>query len=226
MAETLSDSERPGAAQWVPETGGMRALRAAAPDCRGCELHADATQVVFSKGPVSARVMLIGEQPGDQEDRQGEPFVGPAGQLLDKALADAGIEPHSVYVTNAVKHFRFTPTPKRRLHRTPDLVHLEACRPWLLAELRIVDPEVIVCLGATAVRAVLGTAYRVMRDRGQLLTWQGLLADEPAGRKSPWAVITVHPSAVLRADDRDVAYGGLVTDLRVAAEALMTGSVR
>ncbi len=224
MSAADTDPQRPGAERWVPETGGMRALRAAAPDCRGCELYADATQVVFSKGPVSARIVLVGEQPGDQEDLQGEPFVGPAGRLLDKALADAGIDAASVYVTNAVKHFRFTPTPKRRMHRTPDLAHLEACRPWLVAELRIVDPEVLVCLGATAVRAVLGPSYRVMRDRGQLITWQGMLADEPVGRKSSWAVITVHPSAVLRADDRDQAYAALVADLRVAAEALVTGS--
>lgn len=221
MAETAVD--RPGAEQWVPKGGGIPGLRKRAHECRGCELWEPATQVVFSKGSPLARVVLVGEQPGDQEDRQGEPFVGPAGRLLDKALEEVGIDPADTYVTNAVKHFRFTPTAKRRLHRTPDLAHLVACRPWLSAELQIVDPEVLVCLGATAVRAVLGPSVKVTRDRGQLMPWNGMLGDEPAMRHSAWSLVTIHPSAVLRADDRDKAYAGLVSDLAVVADAL-TGS--
>jgi uracil-DNA glycosylase len=213
--------ERPGADAWVPAGGGIPALRKAAHDCRGCELWEPATQVVFSKGSPLARVVLVGEQPGDQEDRQGEPFVGPAGRLLDKALAEVGIDSADTYVTNAVKHFRFTPTAKRRLHRTPDLVHLVACRPWLSAELEIVDPEVLVCLGATAIRAVLGPSIKVTRDRGQLMPWSGGLGDEPATRRAAWSLVTIHPSAVLRADDRDKAYEGLVADLAVVAGALV-----
>jgi DNA polymerase len=216
--------DRPGAQQWVPEGGGITALSRAAHDCRGCELWEPATQVVFSKGSPLARVVLVGEQPGDQEDRKGEPFVGPAGKLLDRALGEAGIDPADAYVTNAVKHFRFTPTPNRRLHKTPDLVHLVACRPWLTAELAVVDPEVLVCLGATAVRAVLGPSVKVTRDRGQLRPWEGLLGDEPARRRSAWSLVTIHPSAVLRADDRDAAFAGLVADLRVAADALVAPS--
>ena len=221
---SVTSPERPGAQQWVPEGGGIAALRTAALDCRGCELWEPAAQVVFSKGSPLARVALVGEQPGDQEDRQGQPFVGPAGKLLDRALDDAGIQPADVYITNAVKHFRFTPTPQRRLHQTPELAHLVACRPWLAAELAVVDPEVLVCLGATAVRAVLGPSVKVMRDRGQLRPWEGTLADEPARRRSAWALVTVHPSAVLRADDRDTAYASLVNDLSVAAGALVAGS--
>jgi len=213
--------ERPGAEHWVPKGGGIPALHKAAHECRGCELWEPATQVVFSKGSPLARVVLVGEQPGDQEDRQGEPFVGPAGRLLDKALAEAGVDPADTNITNAVKHFRFTHTAKRRLHRTPDLAHLVACRPWLTAELQIVDPEVLVCLGATAVRAVLGTSVKVTRDRGQLMPWNGMLGDEPAMRHAAWSLVTIHPSAVLRADDRDKAYAGLVSDLAVVADALV-----
>ena len=211
--------ERPGAARWVPAGGGLPALRSASAACRGCELYGPATQTVFSKGSALARVVLVGEQPGDQEDRQGAPFVGPAGRLLDRALADAGIDPADCYVTNAVKHFRFTPTPKRRLHQTPDVAHVEACRPWLEAELAVLDPVVLVCLGATAVRALLGPSVRVTRDRGRLLTrYAG--AGEPAARRTVWTLVTVHPSAVLRADDEATAYAALVADLRAVAGAL------
>ena len=159
--------------------------------------------------------MLVGEQPGDQEDRQGAPFVGPAGRLLVKAVDEAGIPRDVIYRTNAVKHFRVTQAGpgKRRIHQTPELRHITACRPWLVEELRVVDPEVVVCLGATAVRALLGPSVRVMRDRGELLTRETSL-----GAKT--FLVTVHPSAVLRADDQDAAYAGLVADLRIAAAAL------
>jgi DNA polymerase len=214
--------ERPGAQQWVPPGADLSALARAAQDCRGCELYADATQTVFGDGSPTARVVLVGEQPGDQEDRQGAPFVGPAGKLLDRALDDAGIDRNEAYVTNAVKHFRFARQGGggRRLHKTPDQVHITACRPWLAAELAILDPEVVVCLGATAGRALLGPDFRVTKQRGLLLprpAWES----EDASRKAGYVVATVHPSAVLRADDRDDAYAGLVADLKVAAEALV-----
>jgi DNA polymerase len=203
------------AQDFVPESGGLAGLRTAAAGCRACELWEQATQTVFSAGPADARLVLVGEQPGDQEDKQGAPFVGPAGRLLVKAVDEAGIPRDAVYRTNAVKHFRFTQAGpgKRRIHQTPELRHITACRPWLVEELRVVDPEVVVCLGATAVRALLGPSVRVMRDRGELMTRETSL-----GAKT--FLVTVHPSAVLRADDQDTAYAALVADLRVAAAAL------
>jgi uracil-DNA glycosylase family protein len=206
-------SERPGAQEWVPQDADVEALRAAAPACRGCELWEPATQVVFSAGDPHARVVLVGEQPGDSEDRQGIPFVGPAGRLLQRALDEAGVDRGSVYVTNAVKHFRFTTRGKRRIHQTPEMAHIKACRPWLTAELRAVQPDVVVCLGATAVKALLGPDVRVLRDRGRPMvreTSQGPCT----------FVVTVHPSSVLRGpeDQREQAYGALVADLRVVAE--------
>jgi DNA polymerase len=200
---------------FVPDTSSLDTLRKAAADCRGCELWENATQTVFSAGAKKARVALVGEQPGDVEDQQGQPFVGPAGRLLVKAVDDAGIPREITYRTNAVKHFRFTQAApgKRRIHQTPELRHITACKPWLSAELRILEPEVVVCLGATAVRSLLGTSVKVLRDRGTVLereTSVGAIA----------FVVTVHPSAVLRADDRESAYGGLVDDLRVAAGRL------
>jgi len=213
--------ERPGAQGFVPAGAGLDGLRHAAAGCQGCELYRDATQTVFSKGGATARVALVGEQPGDVEDRRGAPFVGPAGQLLDRALDEAGIDRGQTYVTNAVKHFRFrTEGPRnRRIHQTPDAVHVDACKPWLLAELAIVDPEVVVLLGATAGRALLGPSFRVTRERGRLIPRAGRL-DEPAAVQNGWFLATLHPSAILRADDQDVAYAGLVADLRVAAAAL------
>jgi DNA polymerase len=213
--------ERPGAQQWVPPGTDLAGLAAAAHTCQGCELYADATQTVFGAGSPTARVVLVGEQPGDQEDRQGAPFVGPAGRLLDRALEEAGIDRSQAYITNAVKHFRFTRAAggSRRLHKTPDQAHITACRPWLAAELAILDPEVVVCLGATAGRALLGPDFRVTKQRGLLLprpAWES----EDASRKAGYVVATVHPSAVLRADDREQAYAGLVADLGVAAKAL------
>ncbi len=203
------------AADFVPAGAGITRLREAAQGCRGCELWENATQTVFSAGPTTARVVLVGEQPGDQEDRQGQPFVGPAGRLLVKAVDEAGIDRAVTYRTNAVKHFRFTQAGpgKRRIHQTPDMSHITACRPWLVEELRLVDPEVIVCLGATATKALLGSAVRVTKDRGALME-----RDTTVGPRQ--FLVTIHPSAVLRADDRDAAYDGLVADLKVAASVL------
>jgi uracil-DNA glycosylase len=209
-----------GADKYVPPGAGLDGLRRAAADCRGCDLFEHATQTVFSSGSSAARVVLIGEQPGDQEDRQGAPFVGPAGRLLDTALEDAGIDRGDAYVTNAVKHFRFSQSGsgKRRIHRTPDAEQIAACRPWLSAELRIIDPDVIVLLGATAAKSLLGSSFRVTRQRGQLITRTPL--DHEAARQNAFYVATVHPSAVLRAENRDSAYAGLVADLKVAADVL------
>jgi len=205
-----------GSAGLVPSGAGLAALRSAAGTCSGCELAGPATQTVFSAGSATARVAFVGEQPGDVEDQRGLPFVGPAGQLLDRALAELGVDRSSCYVTNAVKHFRFTQDApgKRRIHQTPDAVHVEACKPWLLAELAVVDPEVVVLLGATAGRALLGPTFRVTRDRGRLLP-RTARPDEPAAWKGGWLLATLHPSAILRADDREAAYEGFLADLRV-----------
>src|SRR3954466_2381301 len=211
------DAASPGgartAAPFVPPTTSVRTLSAAAHECRGCDLYKTATQVVFGAGPKSARVMFVGEQPGDQEDRQGEPFVGPAGALLDKALADAGIPREQVYVTNAVKHFKWEPRGKRRIHKKPRVSEVKACRPWLEAELRAVTPTVLVCLGATAAQSVLGSQFKLMAQRGQVLS-------SPLAEK---VIATIHPSAVLRAPDsegRRAAYEMLVADFKVVANAL------
>ncbi|MFF4785260.1 UdgX family uracil-DNA binding protein [Streptomyces griseorubiginosus] len=200
---------------FVPERGGLDALRRAAAGCHGCPLHRYATQTVFGTGDPHARVMLVGEQPGDQEDRQGKPFVGPAGKLLDRALAEAGVDPAEAYVTNAVKHFKFTQAEprKRRIHKAPSLREMTACGPWLARELELVEPELIVVLGATAGKALLGSSFRVTQVRGTVLE------EEIHGRPER-LVPTVHPSAVLRAEDREAAYRGLVADLEVAARAL------
>ncbi len=201
------------AAPFVPESTNVRVLNAAAHECRGCDLYKTATQVVFGAGPKKARVMFVGEQPGDQEDRQGQPFVGPAGALLDKALDDAGIPRDEVYVTNAVKHFKWEPRGKRRIHKKPRASEIKACRPWLEAELRAVKPAVLVCLGATAAQSVFGSQFKLMQQRGQVLP----------STLAPQAVATIHPSAVLRAPDsegRREAYEMLVADLRVVARAL------
>ncbi|EPH45684.1 UdgX family uracil-DNA binding protein [Streptomyces aurantiacus] len=219
-----------GALPYVPARGGLPALRRAAADCRGCPLYADATQTVFGAGPARARLMLVGEQPGDQEDRAGEPFVGPAGRLLRSALGEAGIEDEQAYFTNAVKHFKFAPVTegrKRRIHKAPSLGELTACRPWLAAEIKRVDPELVVALGATAGKSLLGSSFKVTESRGALLSLTPgadlpLTAEEKHdsdddGRR---LLATVHPSAVLRAKDRDEAFAGLVSDLRVASRYL------
>lgn len=217
MPQSTGSVERPGAQQWVPDGADVEQLRQAAPSCRGCELWLGASQVVFSAGNPKGRVALVGEQPGDEEDRRGLPFVGPAGRLLQKAVDEAGIDRAQTYVTNSVKHFRFRQDGpgKRRIHQTPDLAHLEACKPWLAAELRAVDPELVICLGATAVRQLLGTQVKVMRDRGTLVQRETSLGPRTF-------LVTVHPSSVLRSDDRDAAYAALVADLRVGA-ALLKG---
>ena len=214
-AVTVERIERPGAQEWVPEGADIEGLRRAAPSCHGCELWEHASQVVFSAGDVHARVALVGEQPGDVEDREGIPFVGPAGKLLQRALDEAGVDRGRVYVTNAVKHFRFTPRGTRRIHATPEMAHITACRPWLVAELRVVDPDVVVVLGATAARSLLGPDFRVTRHRGAVIR-----RETSRGPRS--FVPTVHPSSVLRApeEQRDDAYGALVTDLRVVAGLL------
>jgi uracil-DNA glycosylase len=223
-------SERNHPAQ-VPSGVGLAGLREAAAGCRACELWEPATQTVFGEGPETARIVFVGEQPGDQEDRAGEPFVGPAGKLLDRALADAQIDRRDAYVTNAVKHFRFTPTPKRRIHQSPGAEHLMACRPWLEAEFAVLAPEVVVCLGAVAAKALISPSFRITRERGQLLPWTppGVPAaeagDDEAEEEVPaqtWILATTHPSAVLRTPDenRAAAYDALVADLRVVASAL------
>lgn len=215
----------------VPHDVGLDGLREAAAGCRACELWEPATQTVFGTGPESARVVLVGEQPGDSEDRSGEPFVGPAGRLLDRALADAGIDRREVYITNAVKHFRFAVKGKRRIHQTPGPEHLRACQPWLQAELELLRPEVVVCLGATAAKALISPAFRITRDHGQVLPWtlpgsdvSGSGDDEPdeAAPAQLWILATTHPSAILRtpAETRPAAYDALVADLRMVAHAL------
>lgn len=215
MASTKAPEDAYTAEPFVPQRGGLAALRKAAAECRGCPLHRDATQTVFGTGDTDARVLIVGEQPGDQEDRQGKPFVGPAGRLLDQGLAEAGIDPGQTYVTNAVKHFKFTSSGpgKRRIHKSPGLREMTACGPWLAAELAVVDPELIVVLGATAGKALLGSSFRVTQQRGTLLE------EEIHGRRTR-LVATIHPSAALRADDREAVYQGLVSDLKVAARAL------
>ena len=193
----------------------ITSLRRAAENCRACDLWRNATQTVFGAGSPRARLMLIGEQPGDVEDRMGEPFVGPAGRILDQALEAARIDRGVVYVTNVVKHFKWrrAPSGKRRLHQRPDRAEVEACRPWLEAEVARIGPELIVCLGATAAQALLGSAFRVTRDRGKVVSTE----------LGPPAIATVHPSAVLRAegtDERELAFAELVADLVVVREQL------
>lgn len=202
----------PTAAPFVPDTDDLDAVRAAAQGCRGCHLHENATQTVFGRGGVDARLMLVGEQPGDLEDQQGLPFVGPAGRLLVRALDEAGVDRSTAYVTNAVKHFTFTPRGTRRIHATPDTWEVAACRPWLKKEVALVEPELVVLLGATAAKTVYGSSFRVTQSRGQMLEWPV----DPG----PQALATIHPSAVLRADDRDAALASLVADLRVVADVL------
>ncbi|MFJ6197135.1 UdgX family uracil-DNA binding protein [Micromonospora sp. NPDC092111] len=231
MAE---QTDAPGAQQFIPpQADTLAELRAAAAGCQGCELYRDATQTVFGRGDERARVVFVGEQPGDLEDQKGLPFVGPAGRLLRRAVDDAGLDPAHLYITNAVKHFRHELRGRRRIHQTPDQVHITACRPWLVAEFARLRPELVVVLGATAAKALLGPSFRVTRQRGELLAWPasaqrpedftrvpvdraGKVADAPAAR----LLATIHPSAVLRADDQDVAYRGPVADLTVAARAL------
>src|SRR5438093_736313 len=212
-AQSTAPEGARSAAPFVPRTTNLDKLRAAVQKCTGCDLYKNATQAVFGEGPSNGHVMLVGEQPGDQEDRQGKPFVGPAGALLDKALDDAGIPRTQVYVTNAVKHFKWEPRGKRRIHKKPRMSEIKACRPWLDAELRAIKPAIVVCLGATAAQSVLGPQFKLMQHRGEILP--SALADR--------VLATIHPSAVLRAPDsegRRAAYAMLVADLRTVAKAL------
>jgi uracil-DNA glycosylase len=218
----------------VPAELGPESLAAGIQACRGCELFRDATQGVSGEGPLGAPLMVVGEQPGDQEDRQGRPFVGPAGRLLDRAMGDAGIDPGDVYRTNAVKHFRFDPgRAGKRIHKGPSRVHVAACWPWLVAELEMVRPHGVVMLGATAGGAVFGPSFRVGACRGRPLEWPGEPAGDSTGDSASestgtswrpsWVVATTHPSAVLRSRQRDEDYAALVADLEVAA-SLMSGA--
>jgi DNA polymerase len=214
----------PGAARYLPERRDIDALRGAAQTCHGCSLFEDATQTVFGNGHPGAPLMLVGEQPGDQEDRAGEPFVGPAGRLLARALEDAGIDPVLTYQTNAVKHFKFTRKGgKRRIHQKPNRTEVVACRPWLIAEIEAVAPEVIVCLGATAAQSLLGASFRVSTQRGRKLRLPpsvDMSVDFAA--PEPIVVATVHPSSVLRdrSDRHNEVYRSFVDDLRSARSAL------
>ena len=209
MARQLSLDET--AAPLVPERPTLPKLRAAAAGCTACDLYKTGTQTVFGEGARAAEVMFVGEQPGDQEDKAGRPFVGPAGRLLDQALEDGGIDRTKVYVTNVVKHFKWQARGKRRIHQKPNWSEIAACRPWLEAELAVVEPRVLVCLGATAAQALLGRQFRVTRDRGKPL--KSDLAEH--------VLATVHPSSILRdPETRDYEYGQLVKDLKVVAGLL------
>jgi uracil-DNA glycosylase family protein len=207
MAEPPNDA-RP----FLPERGGLKALREAAAGCRGCHLWGNATQTVFGEGLKRSRLMLVGEQPGDREDRAGKPFVGPAGRELDRALEAAGIERTEVYLTNVVKHFKFEERGKRRIHQTPKRFEIEACKPWLESELAEVKPDALVLLGAVAAKALLGSSFRVTRHRGELLD----------SELAPMVSATIHPSAILRApdDEREAQRRAFVEDLRTVARAL------
>ena len=193
--------------QLLPEELTLPSLREAAAGCRACDLWKRGTQTVFGEGPETAKVLMAGEQPGDQEDLAGRPFVGPAGRVLDQALDVAGIDRSLVYVTNAVKHFKWVPRGKRRLHQRPDRDEVAACMPWLEAEVSLIRPDVIVCLGATAAQALLGSAFRVTRQHGQVFP----------STLGPPIMATVHPSSILRAPDeesRQVAMESFIADLR------------
>jgi uracil-DNA glycosylase len=210
-----SDTERvpaggktESAAAYLPERPTLPRLREAASECRGCHLWERGTQTVFGEGSTGAEVMLVGEQPGDQEDVAGKPFVGPAGRILDQALEDAGIDRRLAYVTNVVKHFKWQPKGKRRIHQKPNWSEMAACRPWLEAEIDLVEPEVIVCLGATAAQALIGRDFRVSRQRGELVE----------SELARYVLATVHPSSILRQRDdasRQAEYAAFVDDLKV-----------
>jgi len=196
----------------VPDTTSLKVLREAASECTACPLYKNATQTVFGEGPRNPPMMLVGEQPGDSEDLSGKPFAGPAGKIMDRALEAAGIDRKEVYVTNTVKHFKWEPRGKRRIHQKPNSREIAACRPWLEAEIRLVKPKLLVCFGATAAQAIFGPSFRVTRDRGKILS-------------SPFAakvVATVHPSSLLRQPDeesREREYSHFVADLRVALQS-------
>jgi DNA polymerase len=201
------------AADFMPERTTLPALRKAAATCQGCDLYRDATQTVFGEGPDDARIVMVGEQPGDREDVEGRPFVGPAGGLLDRGIEEAGLTRDEIYFTNVVKHFKHVLRGKRRIHRKPDLEQIRACAPWLEAELARIGPDVLVLLGATAAQAILGQTFRVTQQRGTFV-------DSPL---APLVTATVHPSSILRSrtdHERREAFEGFVKDLRVVGRAL------
>jgi DNA polymerase len=201
------------AADFLPERTTLPVMRESVQGCRGCDLYRDATQAVFGEGPDDARVVMVGEQPGDKEDLAGRPFVGPAGGLLDRAIEEAGLDRDDVYITNVVKHFRFVVRGKKRIHKKPATEHIRACAPWLEAELARIGPEVLVLLGATAAQAILGRSFRVTQRRGEFV----------ASPLAPLVTATIHPSSILRAEtdeDRREAFEGFARDLRRVATAL------
>src|SRR5204863_9570271 len=209
MRANEQDSWRPAP---VPATNSLAKVAAAAKECTACPLYKKATQTVFGEGPKHATMLMIGEQPGDYEDVAGKPFVGPAGKILDRALAEAGINRDEVYVTNAVKHFKWEPRGKRRIHQKPNSREMAACRPWMEAEMRLVKPKMVICLGSTAGQAFFGPSFRVTRERGKLLS----------SKLAPKVVATVHPSSLLRQPDevsRDREYAHFVVDLKAALKA-------
>jgi uracil-DNA glycosylase family protein len=211
------------AAEFVPDTQNLSELADAAQSCKGCDLYLNATQTVFGEGSRKADMMIVGEQPGDQEDKAGAPFVGPAGRLLDKALDAAGIDRKRAYVTNAVKHFKFTHAErgKRRIHKTPSRTEVVACRPWLFAEMMSVEPDVVVLMGATAAQSLMGSTFRLSKHRGEALRLP--VADEIKDLDiDPQVAVTVHPSSLLRGppEEREKAFDALVSDLRFAAGLL------
>src|SRR5712671_4814859 len=209
MATGTEEHARPAQ---PPDTSSVADVRNAALECTACHLYKRATQTVFGEGPKDAAIMLVGEQPGDYEDQEGKPFVGPAGKIMDRALEEAGIDRKEVYVTNAVKHFKWEPRGKRRIHQKPNSREIAACRPWLEAELRLVKPKLLVCLGATAAQTVFGASFRVTRERGKVLE----------SDLAPKVLATVHPSSLLRQPDqasREREYKHFVSDLRAALRA-------
>jgi DNA polymerase len=218
QARRVGDAKRTSerarsAADFLPEQHSLPQLREAAAGCRGCDLYRNTTQTVFGEGTAAAEVVMVGEQPGDREDLEGAPFVGPAGRLLDRALEEVGIDRRRVYVTNVVKHFKWTPRGKRRIHKRPSAEEIRACRPWLDAELDVVKPRILVALGATAAQALLGRQFRLTGHRGEFV-------ESPL---APLVTATVHPSSILRAPDdasRREAMQAFVKDLRVVAAAL------
>ena len=223
MTRELSTARDTTAAGLIPDGADLDELRAIAAGCQACHLWAPATQTVFGEGPAAAEIVMVGEQPCDREDREGSPFVGPAGRVLDQGLVDAGIDRDKVFVTNVVKHFKFSPRGKRRIHAKPNAEEITACRPWLEAELTAVSPKVLVCLGSTAAQALIDRKFRVTKQRGQVIEWP----DGP-----PWSdgappvkvTATVHPSSILRGPDeaREAAMADFVDDLGLVRR-LLTG---
>jgi uracil-DNA glycosylase family protein len=205
----VASSAKETAAPLVPERPSLTNLKEASAGCKACPLHLTGTQTVFGEGLVRAEILFVGEQPGDREDREGKPFVGPAGRVLDQALEEVGIDRSLAYVTNVVKHFKWTPKGKRRIHAKPSWSEIAACKPWLEAEIQVVEPKVVVCLGATAAQSLLGRDFRVTRQRGEVM-------DSEFGIP---AIATVHPSSILRAEDedREAEYAAFVDDLRAIA---------